>query len=1179
MEIKKLGFYFGSITWQEIKMEKENNGTRGSEPTVHFKPSEPDSVRVDSISSSSPVHHPPQSGCLGLPILFERAGSWWPNPRFDSDILENEHWKDYFPQTRRRFQYALFYILAACIAWTVYFGTTKSYSHQWPCFLVGTLALFGIIGAVLGFTYTRFYQKLHLYASVFVSLLICGGILLTMIFTESDVSTIGAFTATVEVLLMMYSVIPMPLFLTVLIGGIYSIVFEVLTALQNHYMQAPLFITGKVLLHLCIHLMGIFIFTMRQVRQRSTFWKIGQSVIARKDLQLEKQIKEKMIHSLMPPKVAAEVMASRQDDDKNEIQTKKRGSKTKTLKKGEIIFRTFNMNRMENVSILFADIVGFTKMSSNKTAEVLVGQLNDLFGRFDELCTKSGCEKISTLGDCYYCVSGCPEPRADHAKCCVEMGLGMIDAIAKFDEDNNEQVNMRVGVHTGTVLCGIVGTRRFKFDVWSNDVILANNMESTGQPGRVHISEASYKFLKDEYEVEEGEDVEDFRSEKKLVEAYDKNTSQYAVKHASWDKMIATYFIIGKKKEECESVDISIKTDSVTVHMDGEPAGPTECDNLMNDTTTESADANGGPTTAMLVSSHLNSSLDKLTEKDGGLDLQLEPINKTWRKIRNISDHTDLNIVSSIREGVTNKELFFKPPINPCLLTFKEDNMEENYRYHYLDDQHNQHTLSAPKYHSFLEIFVSFTVFTIISIFCFVVFDRQLPWLIFFAISFVLEILNVLRGILTIKYSEKKSGGKWLTMIQVTSGWYFRNILGALVASLPLLGVFSNFSCLLMNSLNWNDRFFCFCIVVSLLHYTNFTTLSSWLKTVLAFLASTVLIILIAVVKCKYDRLDSPDVTTVPSASTTPFVYENSSFTNITQPDTDTVTIVDKEYVPLFAGVNVLQFEIILDVLLLVVLIGFLNRESEISYRLNFHGDVQAWQYKQIMQENKDQADWLLHNIIPPHVSEVVRRTSKYSKNHKDVGVIFAAIVNFNEIYDESFEGGREFLRVLNELVGDYEELLDDKRFKDVEKIKTISSTFMAASGLNETSRAQNKHPYAHLYALMEFCTELHKSIKRFNDSIFNFDFILNIGYNYGEVTAGVIGTTKLLYDIWGDTVNISSRMYSTGVSERTQVPESTAMLLGDKMEFEYRGEISVKGKGMMKTFLFSKIKEGAHWE
>ena len=310
--------------------------------------------------------------------------------------------------------------------------------------------------------------------------------------------------------------------------------------------------------------------------------------------------------------------------------------------------------------------------------------------------------------------------------------------------------------------------------------------------------------------------------------------------------------------------------------------------------------------------------------------------------------------------------------------------------------------------------------------------------------------------------------------------------------------------------------------------------------------------------------------------SVTQIIIANStagSTLNNTNNDTST-----SDFIPLFSGVKIRQYEIILDMLLLVILIGFLNRESEISYRLNYHGDAQAWEYKQIMQENKDQADWLLHNIIPQHVSDQVRKTSKYSKNHQDVGVIFAAIVNFNEIYDESYEGGREFLRVLNELVSDYEDLLDDARFKDVEKIKTISSTFMAASGLNESLRAQNKHPHAHLYALMEFATELQNAIKRFNDSIFNFDFTLNIGYNYGEVTAGVIGTTKLLYDIWGDTVNIASRMYSTGMKEKIQVPESAANLLGDMMNFEYRGEISVKGKGVMKTYLFKSIKEGVHW-
>ena len=143
---------------------------------------------------------------------------------------------------------------------------------------------------------------------------------------------------------------------------------------------------------------------------------------------------------------------------------------------------------------------------------------------------------------------------------------------------------------------------------------------------------------------------------------------------------------------------------------------------------------------------------------------------------------------------------------------------------------------------------------------------------------------------------------------------------------------------------------------------------------------------------------------------------------------------------------------------------------------------------------------------------------------------------NFDDFYDESFQGGKEYLRVLNELLGDFEDLFDQEEFRDIEKIKTIGSCLMAASGLNPQTLRANRDPNAHLYALMDFSVAILKKMEQFNADIFNFDFEMSIGYNFGEVTAGVIGTTKLLYDIWGDTVNIASRMYSTGVHQRIQV-------------------------------------------
>lgn len=335
--------------------------------------------------------------------------------------------------------------------------------------------------------------------------------------------------------------------------------------------------------------------------------------------------------------------------------------------------------------------------------------------------------------------------------------------------------------------------------------------------------------------------------------------------------------------------------------------------------------------------------------------------------------------------------------------------------------------------------------------------------------------------------------------------------------------------------------------------------LSSWLRASLAFLAGIVLLILLGIGICSQDQ--------------TIDMIEPENSTSTTN---DTAAMLAPA---VFSGHHSLQYEIILNISLLLLLILFLTREFEISYRLSFHGDIQAALDRKTMQQEKEQADWLLHNIIPEHVSDVLKKTSQYCKNHKDVGVIFAKVVNYDDFYDESFEGGKEYLRVLNEMIGDFEDLFDNPKYKDVEKIKTIGSCLMAASGLNPATRNQNKDRNAHLYALMDFAIEMLKKLEQFNSEIFNFDFEMAIGFNYGEVTAGVIGTTKLLYDIWGDTVNVSSRMYSTGVHGKIQVTEDCAKKLEPMFDFEYRGQTYVKGKGDLNTYILVGKKPGAQWE
>ncbi|UNU24629.1 adenylate/guanylate cyclase domain-containing protein [Microcoleus vaginatus] len=151
------------------------------------------------------------------------------------------------------------------------------------------------------------------------------------------------------------------------------------------------------------------------------------------------------------------------------------------------------------VTVLFADIVGFTQISSQISPTELVSLLNDIFSTFDRLAEKHGLEKIKTIGDAYMVVGGLPMPRSDHAEAIAQMALDMQQAIIDFSNTHNQEFSIRIGINTGPVVAGVIGIKKFIYDLWGDTVNTASRMESHGLPGCIQVTSAMYDILQDKY--------------------------------------------------------------------------------------------------------------------------------------------------------------------------------------------------------------------------------------------------------------------------------------------------------------------------------------------------------------------------------------------------------------------------------------------------------------------------------------------------------------------------------------------------------------------------------------------------------------------------------------------------------------------------------------------------------